>query len=124
MKEDSEKKKETKNVKKTKTTNTKKVEKKTEEDISISDYDIFPDKELLENFRNTIIQNIIDKEIPEGKKLDEFINDEIDKGIEGVDLSNIQRSHIFNMIEDEIKTIDDAINEATLEMITSKEDFK
>ena len=30
----------------------------------------------------------------------------------------------YSMIEDEIKTIDDAINEATLEMITNKEDFK
>jgi len=28
------------------------------------------------------------------------------------------------MILDEIKTLDDAINEATLEMITNKEDFK
>ena len=30
----------------------------------------------------------------------------------------------FSMIEDSIKTIDDAINEATLDMINSKEDFK
>ena len=30
----------------------------------------------------------------------------------------------YSMIEDEIKTLDDAINEATLEMITNKEDYK
>ncbi len=30
----------------------------------------------------------------------------------------------FSMITDEIKTLDDAINEATMEMITNKEDFK
>ena len=30
----------------------------------------------------------------------------------------------YSMITDEIKTLDDAINEATLEMITNKEDFK
>ena len=30
----------------------------------------------------------------------------------------------FSMITDEIKTIDDAINEATLEMITNKEEYK
>lgn len=30
----------------------------------------------------------------------------------------------FSMIQDEIKTLDDAINEATLEMITNKEDYK
>jgi len=30
----------------------------------------------------------------------------------------------YSMITDEIKTLDDAINEATLEMITNKEDYK
>jgi len=30
----------------------------------------------------------------------------------------------YSMIVDEIKTIDDAINEATLEMRTDKEDYK
>ncbi len=30
----------------------------------------------------------------------------------------------YSIIEDEIKTLDDAINEATLEMITNKEDYK
>ena len=30
----------------------------------------------------------------------------------------------YSIINDEIKTLDDAINEATLEMITNKEDYK
>ena len=30
----------------------------------------------------------------------------------------------YSMILDEIKTLDDAINEATLEMITNKEEYK
>ena len=30
----------------------------------------------------------------------------------------------YSMILDEIKTLDDAINEATLEMIANKEDYK
>ena len=30
----------------------------------------------------------------------------------------------YSMISDEIKTLDDAINEATLEMITNKEEYK
>jgi len=30
----------------------------------------------------------------------------------------------FSIINDEIKTLDDAINEATLEMITNKEEYK
>lgn len=69
----------------------------------INDYDIFPDKVLLENLRNKIIENIIDKKIPNDKDLNKFINDEIDKCIENYDLTNFQRSYIFNMIEDEIK---------------------
>lgn len=71
------------------------------EDV-LNDYDIFPDKDLLENLRTKIIENIIDKEVPEGQNLKDFINDEIDKSIEGYDLTNLERSHIFNMIEDEI----------------------
>ena len=30
----------------------------------------------------------------------------------------------FSMITDDIKTLDDTINEATLEMITNKEEYK
>ena len=30
----------------------------------------------------------------------------------------------YSMINDEIKTIDDAINEATIEMIANKEEYK
>ena len=30
----------------------------------------------------------------------------------------------YSMIMDEIKTLDDAINEATLEMLTNKEEYK
>lgn len=74
---------------------------KVNEDV-LNDYDVFPDKDLLENLRTKIIENIIDKEVPEGQTLKDFINDEIDRSIEGYDLTNLERSHIFNMIEDEI----------------------
>jgi len=78
------------------------IERKNNEEEILNDYDIFPDKNLLENIRSKIIENIIDKEIPDGKNLKDFINEEIDNSIEGYDLSNMERSHIFNMIEDEI----------------------
>ncbi len=68
----------------------------------IDDYDIFKDKELLDNLRNTIISNIIDDKVPNNKLLHEYINDEIDKAIEGYDLTNLERSHIFNLIDNEI----------------------
>lgn len=75
--------------------------KKTIEDV-VNDYDIFPDKVLLDDLRTKIIENIIDKDISKINNLKEYINIEIDKSIEGYDLTNLERSHIFNMIEDEI----------------------
>lgn len=68
----------------------------------IKDYEIFKDKELLDNLRNTIISNLIDDKIPDNKLLHEYINDEIDKALLGYDLTNLERSHIFNLIDNEI----------------------
>ena len=70
--------------------------------VPIKDYDIFKDKELLDNLRNTIISNLIDDKIPNNKMLNEYINDEIDKALIGYDLTNLERSHIFNLIENEV----------------------
>jgi len=69
---------------------------------NISDYEIFQDKELLENLRTKIIQNLIDENIPEDKLLEQYINDEIDKSISGYDLDYLQRNYIFNLIQNEI----------------------
>ena len=68
----------------------------------VADYEIFKDKELLDNLRNRIISNIIDDKIPNDKLLHEYISDEIDKALLGYDLSNLERSHIFNLIDNEI----------------------
>lgn len=67
-----------------------------------NDYDVFEDKDLLDNFRNIIIQELIDNNIPDDKLLTQYINDEIDRITEGYDLSSVQREHIFNLIENEI----------------------
>ena len=63
---------------------------------------IFKDKVLLEELRITIIQNIIDNNIPVDKDLKGYINDEIEKAIVGYNLSNLERSLIYNLIDDEI----------------------
>lgn len=67
-----------------------------------ADYNVFTDKVLLDTLRNKIIQNLIDNNIPDSKYLKEYINDEIDKTLEGYDLTNLERGHIFNLIENEI----------------------
>jgi len=67
-----------------------------------NDYEVFKDKELLDKFRNRIIQELIDNQIPDGKLLTQYINEQIDNITEGYDLSNVERNHIFNLIENEI----------------------
>ncbi len=78
------------------------IERKVSDNKIITDYEIFPDKKLLDDLRTRIVENLIDKEMPEDKLLNEFINDEIDATIEGFDLSNLERSHLFNLIDNEI----------------------
>ena len=78
------------------------IERKKSKVNYVSDYEIFPDKKLLDELRTKIVENLIDKEIPEDKLLNQFINDEIDSTIEGYDLSNLERSHLYNLIDNEI----------------------
>lgn len=68
----------------------------------VNDYEVFKDKKLLDELRKNIIEHLIDQDFPEEKDLNEFINEEIDFCLEGYDLSNLERSHIFNLIDDEI----------------------
>ena len=68
----------------------------------VKDYDIFPDKELLDSLRSKIIQDLIDNNIPEDKMLEQYINDEIDKMLVGYDLGYLERNHIFNLIQNEV----------------------
>lgn len=75
--------------------------KQRKQDI-INDYEIFQDKALLDKLRTEIVENLIDNEMPDDKSLSEWINDEIDHTIEGYDLSNLERSHLFNLIDNEI----------------------
>lgn len=67
-----------------------------------SDYDAFPNKALLEELRNKIIQNLIDNNISSAKNLNDFIRKETDKTLEGYDISNVERSYLYNLIDNEI----------------------
>ena len=66
------------------------------------DYDIFPDKKLLESLRSKIIQNLIDENIPEDTMLEQYINNEIENALIGYDLGYLERNHIFNLIQNEV----------------------
>ncbi len=67
----------------------------------VSDYDVFQNKALLDELRNKIIQNLIDNNT-KAESMNNFIRKEIEKTLEGYDLSNIERSYIFNLIDNEI----------------------
>ena len=68
----------------------------------VIDYEIFPDKEKLEELRTKIVQNLIDNTIPKNLSLDQYINDEIDETLQDYDLEPLERNHIFNLIQNEI----------------------
>ena len=68
----------------------------------ISDYEAFQNKALLDELRNTIIQNLIDNNITKTGNMDDFIKEQISKTLEGYDLTNIERSYIYNLIDNEI----------------------
>ena len=69
---------------------------------NISDYEIFSDKDMLDQLRIKILENLIDENIPDDKLLEQYINDEIDKSISSYNLDYLQRNYIFHMIQNEI----------------------
>ena len=68
----------------------------------ITDYETFPNKVLLDELRNKIIQNLIDHEAVNNFNMNDFVRNEIDKTLEGYDLSNDERNYIYNLIDNEI----------------------
>jgi len=76
-----------------------KVETDTEE---LTDYETFPNKILLDELRNKIIQNLIDNDIGQFQNMEDFIKHEIKNTIEGYDLTNVEISYLHNLIDNEI----------------------
>ena len=68
----------------------------------VKDYLVFPDKEKLELLRSTIVENLINNQMPSNLSLEEYINDRIDETLEDYDLDAEERNHIFNLIQNEI----------------------
>ena len=68
----------------------------------VSDYEAFANKELLDELRNKIIQNLIDNNINNEIGINSYVKKEIDKVLEGYDLTVVERSYINNLIDNEI----------------------
>ncbi len=68
----------------------------------VSDYDVFKDKELLDQLRKNIIENLLDSKMNDLENSKERMEYYINKELEGYDLSTLERSHIYNLVENEI----------------------
>ena len=67
-----------------------------------TDYEVFKDKNLLDQFRNVIIQKLVDNRIPNNIDINSYINKIIDDVLSGHDLTNLERNYLFDLIENEI----------------------
>ncbi len=68
----------------------------------VPDYETFTNKELLDELRNKIIQNLIDHNTNNEFGLNTYVRKEVDKVLEGYDLSVVERSYINNLIDNEV----------------------
>lgn len=66
------------------------------------DYAVFKDKELLDQFRLQILEDLSDKGFVDQYVNKDLINGEIDNVTYGYDLSNQERSYLFHLIDGEV----------------------
>lgn len=71
-----------------------------QDNTSFKDYETFENKELLEELRTKIIQGLIDRNLEEMSIV--AIREEVDKTVEGFDISIIERSFLYNLIDNEV----------------------
>lgn len=69
---------------------------------NVTDYSAFEDKKLADDFRIKILEDLSDKGFMGEKIRPELINQEIDEITEGYDLTNLQRSYLYNLIDGEV----------------------
>ena len=67
-----------------------------------NDYETFKNKALLNELRNKIIQNVIDKKMSGRGRVDEYIKTEIDKTVKNYNLTSSEISYLYDLIENEI----------------------
>lgn len=66
------------------------------------DYNVFKDKELLEEFRIKILEDLSDKGFTNQTISGDLINSEIDEVTYGYDLTISERSYLYNLIDGEV----------------------
>ena len=71
-------------------------------DLEVNDYNVFQDKGLMDGFRIQILELLSDKGFTEKEAPKNVINELIDEVCYGYDLSNGERSCLFNLIDGEV----------------------
>ena len=78
------------------------IKRKSADLSEVSDYEIFADKELLEQLRLKIMGNLTEREVLTDEPATDFIDVEIENATEGYDLTNEERNHLRHLIENEL----------------------
>lgn len=78
------------------------IKRKSADLSEISDYEVFADKELLEQLRLKIMGNLAEREVLTDENASDFIDTEIETATEGYDLTNEERNHLRHLIENEL----------------------
>lgn len=69
---------------------------------TVSDYNEFKNKKLLDQLRNEIIQNLIDNRLLNEESMTDFVKKQVDNVIKDYDLNSNERNYIYNLIDNEI----------------------
>ena len=69
-----------------------------------SDYEMFEDKDLLDEYRKRILEDLSDKGLNKSNVDADLINLEIDEIVTDRELSNSERISLFNLIENEVNS--------------------
>ena len=77
---------------------------KTKKSNLSNDYDLFTDKDLLDEYRVKILEDLSDKGLNKSNVDADLINLEIDEIVTDRDLSNSERISLFNLIENEVNS--------------------
>lgn len=68
----------------------------------IADYDVFKDKDLLDELRLKIIQRLIDNTMDASISLMDFTKAQVDSVIEGYNLTDLEKNYLYNLTRNEI----------------------
>lgn len=67
-----------------------------------NDYEVFENKDLLSSLRDKIIESLTEKVFNKDDDISKYINDAIDNATIGCDLTDLERGHLYNLIDNEI----------------------